>query len=451
MLELAKLPEILRLPPKLMPIIAELNNYRYFLIEGGRGSGKTHAVARFICYLGEHYKLRVVCGREVQNKIEESVHAVLKDLVTRYNLAYRVLESEIRHLTSGSEIGFRGFKDVGGKTNVRGMEGVDIIWPDEAQQLSKRTLDDMIPTVRKDNAKFFFTMNRFMRDDPVYEFCVGRPDCLHIKINYFDNPFCPLSIKHEAEVLKNKNEKEYRHIYLGEPLSQADDFLFNYDKLHAAFEIQPFGATFGRQRIMAIDFAAQGNDLCVATILDRVSNVHWKLVERISWGEPDAMISVGKIVALKGQHKPDVTILDVGGMGHVVWNRLNEVLEGKNSVQRFDGATTQGVDTVHYANARAEGYYIVKDWFDNGWLCIDKKDSTVIHQLEKIKMRYRSDGRRILEEKVKMKKDLGYSPDDADSLMMAVYAAVKHLGRSANSSAESGKTVRRVTGSKRRA
>lgn len=441
-----ELPAILNIPPKLLPLITEFDKYRYFLIEGGRGSAKSQSVGRFISYLNEHYKLRTVCGREVQTNIDESVHALLKDLITNNNLAYRVLESEIRHLTSGSEISFRGFRDVGGKTNVRGMEGVDILWIDEAQQVSNRTIADTIPTIRKDTAKVIFTMNRFMRNDPAYEFCVGRKDCLHIHIDYFENPFCPLSIKHEAEVLKNKNEREYRHIYLGEPLPQADDYLFNIDKLHASFDIKPFGEVFGRQRIMGIDFAAQGNDLCVASILDRVSNVHWRLTERISWAEPDAMVSTGKIVGLIGQYKPDVCIMDVGGMGHVVWNRLIEV---GMKVERFDGASTQGVDAVHYVNARAEGYYLVKDWFDQGWLIVERKDIEVINQLEKIKMKWRSDGRRIIEAKVDMKKTIGHSPDDSDSLMMAVYGAVKYLGKSSNSSAEQ-TVVRRVTGSKRR-
>jgi len=192
------LPKILEVPPKLLPLITEFDKYRYFLIEGGRGSGKSQAVGRFLCYLNEQYRLRSVCGREVQNNLDESVHALLKDLVTKFGLAYRVLESEFRHLTSGSEISFRGFRDAGGKTNVRGMEGVDILWLDEAQQVSKRTIDDTIPTIRKDTAKVIFTMNRFLRNDPAYEFCAGRKDCLHITMNYYDNTFCPLSIKHSS-------------------------------------------------------------------------------------------------------------------------------------------------------------------------------------------------------------------------------------------------------------
>lgn len=438
-----ELPTILNIPPKLHPLITEFNNYKYFVIEGGRGSSKTQSIARLLLYIAEKRKVRIFCGREVQNTIEESVFTVLSDLIRDYTLAFDVKKVGITHLVTGSEFKFKGFREQG-SVNIKGVEGASIVWVDEAQSVAKSTLDILIPTIRTENSKLIFTLNRFMRDDAVMEL-VGRPDCLHIKINYFDNPFCPLTLKHEAELAKHKSERDYRHIWLGEPLSTAGDYLFNYEKLYNAFDIQPFGEVFGRQRVMAIDFAAQGDDQCVATILDRVSNQHWKCAERIAWDEPDAMISVGKIVQLMGQFKPDVAILDVGGMGHVVWNRLIEV---GMKVERFDGASVNGVDKVHYVNARAEGYYILKDWFDSGFLIIDKKDTEIVKQLEKIKMKYRSDGRRIIEQKVDMKKDLGYSPDDADSLMMAVYACVKFLGKS--NTVANDVPVMRISGSKRK-
>lgn len=438
------LPEYLNIPDKLLPIITDFNNYKFFVIEGGRGSGKTQSIARILLYIAEKRKVRIFCGREVQNTIEESVYTVFSDLIMKHHLAFDVKKVGITHLSTDSELKFKGFREQG-SVNIKGVEGAAIVWVDEAQTVTKPTLDILIPTVRTENSKLIFTMNRYMRDDAVMEL-VGRPDCLHIKINYFENPFCPLTLKHEAELVKNKSERDYRHIWLGEPLAQADDYLFNYDKLYHALDVHPFGEKYGNQRIIGIDFAAQGNDSCVATILDRASNQHWKLAERIRWDEPDAMISVGKIVQLMGQFKPDVCILDVGGMGHVVWNRLIEV---GMKVERFDGATTKGIDAVHYANARAEGYYILKDWFDNGWLSIGKEHMEVIKQLEKVKMKFRSDGRRVLESKVDMKKDTGgLSPDDADSLMMAVYGAVKFLGKS--NSVANDNPIKRVSGSKRK-
>lgn len=440
-----ELPEILNIPDKLLPVITGINDYKFIVIEGGRGSSKTQSIGRLILYIAEQRRVRVFNGREVQNTIEESVYTVLKDLIANYNLAFQVQKNGITHLVTGSELKFKGFREQGA-SNIKGTEGADIIWVDEAQTLTKVTLDMLVPTVRKNNAKIIFTLNRYMRDDAVMEL-VGRPDCLHIKINFYDNQFCPLTLKIEAEECRRKSERDYNHIWLGEPLDTADDYLFNYAKLQASYDIKPFGETPYKQRIMGIDFAAQGNDQCVATILDRMSNTHWQVTEQIAWDEPDAMISTGKIVNLIARHRPTISLLDVGGMGHVVWNRLNEV---GVTVQRFDGATTQGVDVVHYANARAEMYYILKDWFDSGFLCLDKeRDKMVVSELEKIKMKSRSDGRRILQPKQDMKKELRYSPDRADSLAMAVYGAVKFLGNANNYTIET-RSITRKTGSSRR-
>ncbi len=416
---------MLRMPPKLLPMVENLANYKYFLLEGGRGSGKTHAVARVLLYLADTRKVRIFCGREIQNKIEDSVHKVLADLIHKYNLAFKVTDKKIEHLETGSEFRFRGFRDQGSE-NTKGIEGADILWVDEAQMLSKRSLDVILPTVRKDNCKFFLTLNRYVRDDAVMQLA-DDPETLHIQSNYTDNPFCTRTLKVEAEKCKLRSERDYNHIWLGQPLSQADDYLFQSDKLYKSLETREFGGLLSRQRVLGIDFAAQGNDHCVATILDRKSSVHWQLVERIRWDDDSGMGSIGRIVNMLGNFKPDVAIIDVGGMGHLAHSRLVEI---GMKIERFDGASTAAVDSQNYVNARAEGYYLLKDWLDRECLMLDKKDSEVLRQLEKIKMKYRSDGKRILQAKVDMKKELGFSPDDSDSLMMAVWAAVKFLGNS---------------------
>jgi len=439
------LPIILNVPPKLLPVITDFNSFRYFLLEGGRGSAKSQTVARFLLYLGEIRKIRVFCGREIQANIEESVHAILSDLIDEYDLAYDVLKNEIRHKTSGTTFKFKGFREQG-NVSVKGLEGVDILWIDEAQSVTKPTLDIILPTIRKQRAKIFFTMNRYMREDAVPEQMVGNPECLHININYFDNPFCPLNLKVQAENCRNKSQRDYNHIWLGHPLASADDYLFNFEKLIASYDIQPFGELYHKQRVLAIDFAAQGNDQCVATVLDRVSNQHWNMTERIPWDEPDTMISVGKIVNLIGQFKPQVTTLDIGGMGKPVYDRLSEV---GMDIQPFDGGSTDGVDTKTYGNKRAAAYFLLRDWFDSGFLCIKREDNEVIKQLEKIKFKYRSNGVRLIQAKVDMKKDLKYSPDDADSLMMAVYAAVNWLGQSTNTASAQSTTVVRKSKSDR--
>lgn len=446
-------PKLLNIPPKLMPMVTDFGKYKFFVITGGRGSSKTQTAGRVVLKIGDEVNVRIVCGREVQNTIEESVHAVLADIIKTENLAYTIRQKYIKHHETGSEIRFKGFREQGA-INVKGLEGVDILWIDEAQTITKKTLDLLIPTLRKEDqatgasSKVIFTMNRFMRDDAVVTELVGRSDCLHIHINYDENPYCPATLIREALLMKQKSEKEYRHIWLGEPRATADEYLFNFDKLHDSLNTNVYGELFYKQRILGIDFAAQGNDLCVATILDRVSNQHWQVVEQIEWGESDTTISVGKIINLIGVFKPTVSILDVGGGGHNVHCDLTS--NGRLMVQRFDGGSTAGINTKIYANQRAEGYHILKEWFEQGFLKINEQNITVINELEKIKTKYRSNGSRLIEDKQKMKKEIGASPDHADSLMMAVYGAVKYLGRPANMEANAEIPIKRLSGSKRR-
>ena len=449
------LPAILNIPPKLLPMVTDFNKYLICLLEGGRGSAKSHSVGRFLLYLGEERKLRIVCGREIQANIEESVHALLSDLIEEHQLAYDVYAHKIKHRVSGTVISFKGFREQG-SVSVKGLEGVDILWIDEAQSITKHTLEIIMPTIRKENARVFFTMNRFLREDAVPAYCIGLPECLHIHINYYDNPFCPLVLKNQAETMRLRSQKDYDHIWLGHPISASSDYLFNFDKLHKSLGMLPFGELYHKQRVLGIDFAAQGDDLCVASVLDRLSSQHWGLTERIPWDEQDTMISVGKIVEMIGNFKPDITIIDIGGMGKVVFDRLNEVFANTGIVIiAFDGGSTDGIDTKVYGNIRSAAYHNLYDWFDSEFLCIEDKDKEVINQAEKLKFKYRSNGVRMIQSKVDMKKKppigCGFSPDDLDSVMMAVWGATKYIGKAPNShSGKAGGKVTRKSGSRQR-
>ena len=121
-----ELPDILNCPPKLYPLITKLNDYSYFLIDGGRASGKSQTIARLLLWLCEHKSLRVVGGRETQTSIEESVYTIFADLIRTYNLNFKVGASKIDHPVSGSALRFRGFREQGA-INIKGLEGVDVL------------------------------------------------------------------------------------------------------------------------------------------------------------------------------------------------------------------------------------------------------------------------------------------------------------------------------------
>lgn len=410
-----KLPEILNIPPKLLPMIMNLGDYRFFLAEGGRGSGKTATIARIVLYLCSQRKMRVVCGRETQNTIEESVYKVLADLIDKYHLDFKVLKNTIKCNSTDSEILFKGFKEQG-RSNIKGMEGVDLLWIDEAEAITKNTLDIVIPTIRKPNSKVIFSMNRFVRDDPVYIFCTERDNSLNIHIDYFENPFCPKELILEAEACKANNEEEYNHIWLGQPLNNATDYLFDSAKVADMAKVTPKDEAYEKQRVIGIDFAAKGGDLCSACILERVSLTQWEMIRLETWGNAEPTHSIGKIVDIIGQWKPDKAILDVGGMGYVVYSRLNEL---NVNIEPFDGSSNKGVPS-EYLNKRAYGYYTLKDYIDKDKIIMQNKD--VERELLQIRYDYRSDGTRLIVSKEKMRAKGIHSPDRADSLMMAVYA-----------------------------
>lgn len=408
-----QIPEILDLPDKLLPMVFSLNDFSYFLAEGGRGSGKSHSIARIILWICEQRNVRVVCGREIQKSITQSVYNLFKDLVVNYGLDFTLESSKITHNRTGSVISFMGFREQG-RVNIKGLEGVDILWIDEAESITKPTLDTIIPTIRKDNALVFFSMNRYVRNDPIYVFCAGRKDCLHIKINYYDNKHCPEKIKREAEELKIKNYRDYKHIYLGEPLDQTIDYLFSSAKLEKAESIVAHNEHFKKLSVMSVDLGA-GGDLCVAKKVAAIDNSKFEEVETLTWSERDTDITIGKVIALKAKWQPDLVIVDGGGLGLPMYNTMSKSIE---DLIKFDGAGATRQENA--SNQRADGYFCLKDLIDSEFLKIN--DNKAIAQLEYIKIIYQRNGKILIQDKKEMKAEHGESPDNADSLMMAAYA-----------------------------
>lgn len=399
----------------MLPMITEFNNYTYFLGDGGRGSSKTQSVARFLLFLGDKYKIKICCGREIQNTINESVKAVFETLIIEYNLNYTIKDKEIISNSTGSTIIFKGFREQG-KVNIKGLADIDILWIDEAEAITKPTLDTIVPTiVRKQNAKIFFTMNRFVRNDAVFKFCSGRDDCLHININYFDNPFLTEQMLKEAEICKKKNLKDYNHIWLGQPLDQANDFLVASSHIDKAVKLEIRKENFVPHRVMAVDLSASGGDLCVAKLLTQKSITQWEETYTETWSEPDTDITKGKIVELYGRWQAHILIIDADGLGYPIWNTVKKSIP---DALGFRGAGK--AKNANAGNSRADGYLAVKDFLENGWLKLTCEDTQ--RQLEYIKKVYKPSGLIFIQDKKEIRKEQAESPDYSDTLMMAIYA-----------------------------
>lgn len=412
-----ELPAILQMPDKLMPFILKINDFRYFLSEGGRGGGKSQAMARIFLYLGEQRKLRMVCGRETQNSISESVYSILCDIIRSEHLAYEIFQTKIEHKTSGTIINFRGFRQQGA-FNIQGMEGVDVLWIDEAQAITKQTLDVLIPTIRKDKAKIYFTMNRHQEYDPVYEFLINRPDCLHVHINYDDNPFCTKALKDEAAVCRAKSEADYRHIWMGEPMVQLEDSVFTYNELkETRHNHHPMTEGYGF-RIGGFDVARYGDDKCAAVIVQQMGALKWEMVFADQWDHKDLNYTSGRILMTSNEQGVNRAVIDEDGIGS---GPLDTLQKGRG-LDHFVGFKNLPMDfstSKEYGNRRTEAVYKLKDMILKGWICIT--DEETIRELCTLKYTYDHYQRKILLSKEKMRTKFQIkSPNLADALIMAV-------------------------------
>jgi phage terminase large subunit len=382
-------------------------------VEGGRSSGKSQSIARLISYLCEQKRLRIVCGRETQNSIEESVYTIFADLVRRFKLNFDVSATKIDHRSSGSAIRFRGFREQGA-TNIMGLEGVDILWVEQAEAITKQTLEVIIPTIRKENSKIIFSMNRFIESDPVFVAMAGRPDCLHIHIDYLDNPFCPQKMIDEANLCKETNIDDYNHIWLGQPLKKSDDALYTTDEVYGSSKLE-YLHSGTRKRVMGVDVARFGEDETVFSIIESYNVSQWHQIWQDTWKNKSTMETVGRIVELTKTWALDQVVIDDTGVGGGVTDRLGEL---RISVAAFVGAE-KAVNEL-YVNKRSEAFFRLKDMFALKTMKI-LRDVALQTQLLSIRYKYISSGKKAIIGKDEMRKDGLNSPDRADALAMAVY------------------------------
>ena len=410
------LPKILDLPPKLLPLLERFNDYRYFLIKGGRGGGKSQSVGRFVLYLNEKYKLRTVCGRETQNSISESVYSLLADLIREYQLNFDTQASKITSKETESVINFRGFREQGA-FNIQGMEGIDLLWIDEAQALTKQTLDVLIPTIRKENAKIIFTMNPHVFNDPVITMLSRRDDCLIIEINYDENQFCPVALQKEAMECKKLNEKDFEHIWLGKPLDQSEDAVYSLAEFeNGRKNHQLLVAGYGT-RVAGFDIARFGDDKCACVVLQQMGALHWEEIFSDEWDHKDLNYTTGRILMLTNQYNVDLAAIDEDGLGS---GPLDTLTRGRN-LEHFVGFRNPSIgyqDNKSFANPRTINAYKLKDMLLQGHLNI--KNQKIVDECLTIKYGFDHNQRRILVSKDKMKKDGFKSPNMADATIMAV-------------------------------
>ena len=192
---------------------------RYKGAHGGRGSGKSHAFAEMLVVRAATAKCSVVCIREIQKSLAQSVKRLIEAKIETLGVAhlFEVQQAEIRG-KNGSLIIFQGMQNHTADS-IKSLEGFDIAWVEEAQSLSQRSLDLLRPTIRKPDSELWFTWNPSLATDPIDSFlrCENPPpDSIVIQVNYRDNPWLPQVLIDEIDYDKKRDPDKFAHVWLGE-------------------------------------------------------------------------------------------------------------------------------------------------------------------------------------------------------------------------------------------
>ena len=218
----------IQFPAKLRPLFLPM---RYKVLHGGRGGAKSWSVARALIILAAQQPLRILCAREVQKSMRDSVHRLLKDQIAEmgYGHFYEVLDTEIRG-KNGSIFLFAGLQSHT-VDSIKSFEGVDRVWVEEAHSVSAKSWDTLIPTIRKPDSEIWVTLNPDMDTDDTYVRFIATPsdDTWVCQVNWRDNPWFPYVLEQERQKAQRINPESYEHIWEGKPRRVADGAIYRYE------------------------------------------------------------------------------------------------------------------------------------------------------------------------------------------------------------------------------
>lgn len=206
-----------------LPAYAEelFRPHRYKVLYGGRGAARSWSVARALLIEASQRPLRVLCTRELQTSIRDSVHQLLKDQMALMGLPFTATEREIRH-ANGSLFLFEGLRY--NVTKIKSLEGVDRCWVEEAERISAESWQVLIPTIRKAGSEIWVTFNPDRQEDATYQRFITHPppDAWVRRVSADDNPWFPDELAAEREYLYRVDPDSAAHVWGGETREATD-------------------------------------------------------------------------------------------------------------------------------------------------------------------------------------------------------------------------------------
>lgn len=364
------------------------------VLKGGRASSKTWDAAGVAIFLASKYGVKFLCIRQFQNKIQESVYAILKLRIEQFGLEHEfdIQKTTIVHRITGSSFHFYGMhRNI---AEIKGFEGADICWIEEGEGLTSIQWLIIEPTVRKEGSEIWLLYNGRLVSDFVETFKHDPDNGIIVRhINYLENPFLSATMVRKIERLKQQDYDEYEHIYLGIPLSDDDNVVIKRSWIeasidaHIKLDIEPLGS-----KNIGFDVADDGKDLC--SQIYRYGIVafwgeHWKAAE------DELLKSCERIYASAIERNADVVYDSIGvgassgakfdemnnerlsrGIGHTV-SYSKFIAGGKviNPDENYIDAEEESITNADFfENLKAQKWWEVAVRFRNTYNAVTKNE-----------------------------------------------------------------------------
>ncbi len=430
--------------PYFRPLIG---SEKYKICYGGRGSGKSMVVAEILIEVARRTKTVILCVREFQGSIGDSVHKLLEETIDRlgYTQEFDVQKQTIIHMGTGASFIFAGIKN--NPTKVKSMQGVGICWVEEAESVTDNSWTVLIPSIRGDkNAKFFITFNPRNILDATYQRFIANPpkDSLLLKANYNNNIYFDESpLRAEMEECKDRDYDLYLHVWEGEPVADAEFAIIKPKWIHAAVDAhKKLNFSAKGEKVMGFDIADEGED--ASAIVTR----HGSIVTSVDeWSQKgDIIFSSDHAYSKAVEQGVNRIIYDSIGMGAGVKAHLNRKkgrircvgFNAGAAVIRPEQKYLDRTNKDFFRNIKAQMWWSLRDRFYNTWRAIEHGDKfsddklisldseSLGKELEYLKAElsrpqvvYDDNGRVGVESKKDMKKRGIPSPNKADAIVMS--------------------------------
>lgn len=429
------------------------------ILYGGRASSKSWDAAGMAIFLSNKYKLRFLCVRQLQNKIEESVYSLLKIQIERFGLQenFRVLDNKIINKKTGSEFLFYGlWRHI---TEIKSIESIDVLWSEESHALTETQWEVLEPTIRKEGSECWIIFNPNLVSDFVWQnFVVDPPANTIVRhINYNENPFLSDTALNVIYDKKRRDPDGFGHIYDGMPRLDDDSSIIKASWVEAAIDAHILlGISDVGRSFMGFDVADAGKDKCAL--------IHRKGIIA-KWGDEwkakeDELLKSATRAYGEALERDAFINYDATGVGAGAGAKFNELNEEKQQSVKHNrfmaGGGVFDPDRMYtdklsnkdfFANLKAQSWWLVADRFRLTYQVIQamkngtevpkhsqedlisiSSDMPNLHRLKvELSVPMRDEdrlGRVMVESKKDLAKREVKSPNIADAFVMA-YAPVK--------------------------